>query len=402
MSGLWGTIQDAIKSATYNPEAAKAIKEEKEEIKTEKDKFRQQLIGYKDQRTEMIKKKETTPWFSYWSDKFFDDGFKYIESNDHSVDDIKEQEEPYKIKWNELIQANFIFKFASEYMKVVKPQLEEQVVKKQLTRKLADKFLVVVKNVDKEIKLADENPNKYPFDYLKKRAEAYGKQLDGLRQEVNGGPEVDVSKAPTSEDIADAEKGLKDAKRAEMSEFSVSRMTETALSTALSTFFTMLFIVFFLIGGTLAANDAIGRPLMYRILYFIYGGIFFPITIIYYIYRWFMGTAPNIYRMIPVWTIPSTTTLGRFFLFPFTYTEDKAAKDAYVDYMKQAADLVGKKFTPPKEVDMTSQLEMVSKGIEALTVAGAAAGEAGAAAVKTTTEQTSHIMNALSGLKLSK
>ena len=402
MSGLWGTIQDAIKSATYNPEAAKAIKEEKQEIKAEKDKFRQQLIKYKDQTTEMIKKKETTPWFSYWSDKFFDDGFKYIESNEHSVDDIKEQEEAYKIKWSEITQVNFIFHIAPEHMKFVKPQLEEQVVKKQLTRKVADKFLVVFKNVDKEIKLADENPNKYPFDYLKKRAEAYGKQLETLRQESSGGPEVDVSKAPTSEDIADAEKGLKDAKRAEMSEFSISRMTETALGTALTTFFTMLSIVFFLIGGTLAANDAIGRPLMYRILYFIYGGIFFPITIIYYIYRWFMGTAPNIYRMIPVWTIPSTTTLGRFFLFPFTYTEDKAAKDAYVDYMKQAADLVGKKFTPPKEVDMTSQLEMVSKGIEALTVAGAAAGEAGAAAVKTTAEQTSHIMNALSGLKVTK
>lgn len=396
MSGLWGTIQDAIKSATYNPEAAKAIKEEKEEIKAQKDKFRQQLIGYKDQRTEMVKKKETTPWFSYWSDKYFDDGFKYIESNDHSVDDIKEQEEPYKIKWNELVQANFIFKFASEYMKVVKPNIEEQVVKKQLTRKIADKFLAVLKNVEKEIKLADENPNKYSFDYLKKRAEAYGKQLETLRQESSGGPEVDVSKAPTSEDIAGAEKDLKDARRAEMSEFSISRMTETALGTALTTFFTMLSIVFFLIGGTLAANDAIGRPLMYRILYFIYGGIFFPVTIMYYIYRWFMGTAPNIYRMIPVWTIPSTTTLGRFFLFPFTYTEDKAAKDAYVDYMKQAAELVGKKFTPPKESDMTSQ-------VEGLAIAGAAAvGEVGAAAVKTTAEQTSHIMTALSGLKVSK
>lgn len=396
MSGLWGTIQDAIKSATYNPEAAKAIKEEKEEIKAQKDKFRQQLIGYKDQRTEMVKKKETTPWFSYWSDKYFDDGFKYIESNDHSVDDIKEQEEPYKIKWNELVQANFIFKFASEYMKVVKPNIEEQVVKKQVTRKIADKFLAVIKNVEKEIKLADENPNKYSFDYLKKRAEAYGKQIETLRQESSGGPEVDVSKAPTSEDIADAEKGLKDARRAEMSEFSISRMTETALGTALTTFFTMLSIVFFLIGGTLAANDAIGRPLMYRILYFIYGGIFFPVTIMYYIYRWFMGTAPNIYRMIPVWTIPSTSTLGRFFLFPFTYTEDKAAKDAYVDYMKQAAELVGKKFTPPKETDMTSQ-------VEGLAIAGAAAvGEVGAAAVKTTAEQTSHIMTALSGLKVSK
>jgi hypothetical protein len=396
MSGLWGTIQDAIKSATYNPEAAKAIKEEKEEIKAQKDKFRQQLIGYKDQRTEMVKKKETTPWFSYWSDKYFEDGFKYIESNDHSVDDIKEQEEPYKIKWNELVQANFIFKFASEYMKVVKPNIEEQVVKKQVTRKIADKFLAVIKNVEKEIKLADENPNKYSFDYLKKRAEAYGKQIETLRQESSGGPEVDVSKAPTSEDIADAEKGLKDARRAEMSEFSISRMTETALGTALTTFFTMLSIVFFLIGGTLAANDAIGRPLMYRILYFIYGGIFFPVTIMYYIYRWFMGTAPNIYRMIPVWTIPSTSTLGRFFLFPFTYTEDKAAKDAYVDYMKQAAELVGKKFTPPKESDITSQ-------VEGLAIAGAAAvGEVGAAAVKTTAEQTSHIMTALSGLKVSK
>jgi hypothetical protein len=142
---------------------------------------------------------------------------------------------------------------------------------------------------------------------------------------------------------------------------------------------------------------------MYRILYFIYGGIFFPVTIMYYIYRWFMGTAPNIYRMIPVWTTPSTSTLGRFFLFPFTYTEDKAAKDAYVDYMKQAAELVGKKFTPPKESDITSQVEgLAIAGAAAVGEVGAAVGEVGAAAVKTTAEQTSHIMTALSGLKVSK
>lgn len=399
MSGLLATIQDGIRSATYNPQADAAMKAEKAEIKAEKDIFRQQLISYRDTKDALLKKKEASPWFLYWGDKAINDGLAYIQETTHGVDDIKAQEDIVKTQWNQFGQGNQVFNGFSQFKPMILANLDQQVTQKKMTVSQKGQFLSVINNIESELNKAANNPGSYTFEYGLQRGQSYGKQFEQLQKEIAGGPHVDVSSPPSPEEVSQAQRNAADANTAAMATFSVKRMISDIFATAGNVVGAFIFVVFFLIGGTLCANDAIGRPISYRILYFIYGGIFFPITIIYYIYRWFMGTAPNIYRMIPVFTTNAESTLGRFFLYPFTYTKDKAEFDAYVKYMTDAATLVGKKFTPPAFVETGPQLEAMKEALEKIAVTGVPAASPGFAPSK---EQTGAILTALSGLKVSK
>jgi hypothetical protein len=101
-----------------------------------------------------------------------------------------------------------------------------------------------------------------------------------------------------------------------------------------------------LLAGMLAANDAIGREVKYRVLFFIYGFIFAPFILIYYLVRLGLGTAPKLYTMLPITQTKGETSLGSFFLFPFYYKEDVVARKKLVDFMTDCATLVGKTFDP--------------------------------------------------------
>ena len=101
-----------------------------------------------------------------------------------------------------------------------------------------------------------------------------------------------------------------------------------------------------LLAGMLAANDSIGREVKYRVLFFIYGFIFAPFVLIYYLVRLGLGTAPKLYTMLPITQTKGETSLGSFFLFPFYYQEDVVARKKLVDFMTQCATIVGKTFDP--------------------------------------------------------
>jgi hypothetical protein len=101
-----------------------------------------------------------------------------------------------------------------------------------------------------------------------------------------------------------------------------------------------------LLAGMLAANDSIGREVKYRVLFFIYGFIFAPFVLIYYLVRLGLGTAPKLYTMLPITQTKGETSLGSFFLFPFYYQEDLPARKKLIDFMTHCATLVGKTFDP--------------------------------------------------------
>lgn len=119
------------------------------------------------------------------------------------------------------------------------------------------------------------------------------------------------------------------------------------LKTATKTFasvFTGLFIVALMIhAGSLCANDAIARSILYRILYFIYGliPIFSLFILIYYhIVRRFKGTMPRIYTVLPVREQPPhQSSLTALLLAPFTFMPDTeiAVKKSELAAMWEAA-----------------------------------------------------------------
>lgn len=85
-----------------------------------------------------------------------------------------------------------------------------------------------------------------------------------------------------------------------------------------------------LIAGRMAACDAIDRSPLIRFLYFLYGTIFFPLVIPYYIYRYFKGTFPYTgYGLLPLYEGTTTNILLR----PFSYIADAnvaAKKEAFL------------------------------------------------------------------------
>lgn len=142
--------------------------------------------------------------------------------------------------------------------------------------------------------------------------------------------------------IVSQNKSLNDAnQKAQDEQFNVFRLISSTRDIAIQVVTALFYTMICLVGGTLAANDAIGREVQYRILYFIYGFIFAPVVILYYLYRWFNSDAPYIYRMLPIFTTEAESTLARMFFYPFTYKEDKRALDAYAEFMKISAGIVG-------------------------------------------------------------
>jgi hypothetical protein len=110
---------------------------------------------------------------------------------------------------------------------------------------------------------------------------------------------------------------------------------QDAKSIAVKTVLILVLVFACLLAGSLAANAAIGRYPVYRILYFIYGciPIFAPFVYIYTILQRINNGRLPYYAVLPLTIEPATTTLGKFFLWPFYWVPDAdavAAHDKFV------------------------------------------------------------------------
>jgi hypothetical protein len=104
-----------------------------------------------------------------------------------------------------------------------------------------------------------------------------------------------------------------------------------ALSTAGKVFFGFLIVVVCLFSGSLAANMAIGRPPIYRIMYFIYGAfpLFVPFVFIYAIIMRIKNGALPTYALLPISIEPAVTSLGKLLWAPFYWIPDHRSVEAY-------------------------------------------------------------------------
>jgi len=208
-------------------------------------------------------------------------------------------------------------------------------------------------------------------------------------------PYLNLILDPTNEKAANEAKALNDAaQKVKDQEFNVTRLATTTSNIAIQVISSLLYVTFCLVAGMLCANDAIGREIPYRVLYFIYGFIFAPVVLIYYLYKWFNDDSPKIYRLLPIYTTVSDSTLGRYFFYPFTYKEDKMAMDAYADFMKESAKLVGGSAEAKASAEAAANVNAgkLMNGVKSLHLGS----------VATETAATNKIMNAMEGLRVNK
>jgi hypothetical protein len=374
---LTKAIERGINSSTYNPEAEKALQEERKKASEAKQKYRQGLFSIRDAKTQLVQKKQATDYYIKQIDKIADDGFKWMTANpDADVQAITDQATATAEQVQDASKANIVLLGLSILPPFYKTAASNAFLKKQIKE---DKK----KEIDA---FADELSA-----WLKTSATANSEQIYSKQQEIQvksqqllegtgeSVPAVtnEASAVTAQKQVAAKEAVVKKEEEADKQTFKASRLLKETYSIAVKTIGSLFIITLFLISGMLTANDAIGRDPQYRILYFIYGGLGFPIMLVYYLYKWFFGSAPYIYRLLPLYTTESDTTLGRFFLFPFTYKEDQAAIDAKTKFMTEAAELVGKTYTPPAQA-LTENLSSIVEGLQRLGLNASAAATKGA------------------------
>jgi hypothetical protein len=116
---------------------------------------------------------------------------------------------------------------------------------------------------------------------------------------------------------------------ASRSQFSPARASSNIVNGILNGFMMLIYILIAMYGGHLAANEAIGYNLPFRLLSFIYGTIFFFIVIPMSLYNtYWLNILPKYYTYLPLSTYEPKSDLAILFLGGFCYKEDQIAIDA--------------------------------------------------------------------------
>ncbi len=119
-------------------------------------------------------------------------------------------------------------------------------------------------------------------------------------------------------------KSQEEIKQKESQGLTATEMGWESLSLASKIFFGGILVTIALLGGSFAANFGITQNTFYRVLYFIYGSLFFPITLLYaLIVRIYRGPF-DWYAFFPLTNNQGTTALTQFLLIPFYWEKNEA------------------------------------------------------------------------------
>jgi hypothetical protein len=163
------------------------------------------------------------------------------------------------------------------------------------------------------------------------KADAYARQQAiQAQQDADAKARRDAALANASAQEKARLKAEEDAKAlAERSQFKPVRATGNVASGIIKGFMNFILALIILYGGHLAANEAIGYKVPFRILSFLYGCIFFFIEIPkMLIRRYWYQIKPPYYTYFPLSTYVPNGDLEVLFLGGFCYKEDEASQMA--------------------------------------------------------------------------
>ncbi len=139
-------------------------------------------------------------------------------------------------------------------------------------------------------------------------AEKYAEQLQQEKQDLQQ-KELEQKKLTNAKELEEKNRALQEATRKKEEEraasretFSFSRMLGNAFGTTMTVILCFLLFAGGILGASLSTNLNLYRSWPYRILYAIYGFIFFPIVVLYvFLYRWYWKERrPRFYALIPL------------------------------------------------------------------------------------------------------
>jgi len=166
-------------------------------------------------------------------------------------------------------------------------------------------------------------------------ADAFAKEQQAARDKAAA-----ATQASQEEQTAEQQAATQQSQNLTKAQYSATTFLKQIVKYTILAFFIFLIILFAIYTGHLAANDAIGHPIEYRILFFIYGAIFSVFVAPYYIIQRLRGVEIKSYAILPVREGVVPEGLEGLLLSFISYIPDEysaAAKHTYENALRASA-----------------------------------------------------------------
>lgn len=369
--GFFESINRAFFNLTYNEKASQAYDEQNEKAVSAVEGIKNQIDGYRSTREKIIGAGESTDYFSTNSINRITEWENWLSKNGGlAAGDYTKKSTEMKTQWSSLLNVNKVVKqmsrvapFLDLYMKDkgTKIPAEQKKEIEALKKEAETYYNTIVKQTPADIVAKRDEFNR--------KFEAIQKKIPENFQDINTTTNEDFIAALNLLNAIDEENfnryksQVENKELAEQDIFSISRLLQRAIGLFFSGLSMVQNYFFGLILSILIMNDAIGRPVKYRIFYGIWMIIMCTIGIIpsfpwialaYYIYRAISAisftnegfkmdyvSAPILFALIPLFEGDSIANNFPLFSYNPMWYDGAVAKKRRL-YEEDAAARVGK------------------------------------------------------------
>lgn len=337
-------ITKAVNKATYDPELEKQMAQEKQNAREARTKLRKTLDESSTKMREMVENDELTLQGSTLASSIIQETNKWLQATpdateselqDKNLEVMDKLSAVYEEDKNRIYFTNWIKKWT-----II-------ITTYQTQNKLAeDKVKQIQAILSKEQSWYEKNSNESLETYkshIDKATEQMNTILSdpGLIQDAQEKLKEQGTNTKTLETLqvkVEAEK--KEKEEREKQQFNASRITKKLTGGLTIAFLVALFIAFGLTGASLAANEAVVRPVPYRILFFIFGFLFSIPTILYFVVRTYRGYPPYFASyLLPLYMYDPSKEEHSSFLENLVYYKDNPIIREAAEKFQQAAEL---------------------------------------------------------------
>jgi hypothetical protein len=315
--GLAETLNRAVFNLTYNEQASQAYDEQNAQAAGAVEDLKKQIDGYRSTREKIIGAGESTDYFSSNAMSRITEWENWLQSNaGAAAGDYTKKSTEMKTQWDSLLNINKVVK----EMARVEPFLDLYLKDKDTKIPAAEKREIETLKADAK-KYYEKIVNQTPADILAKRDEL-NRKFEEIQKKIPENfedlkePYQDASQAPVNllagiqeENFNRYQTSVEKKEVVDESNFSVSRLFSRVIDYATKGFGIGWPYFFGLVFAMIVANDAIGRPVPYRLFYAFFMFLLFQVSLIpgfsilvlaYYIYRSFIAVNwGNVFSLNP-------------------------------------------------------------------------------------------------------
>jgi len=302
--GLTDTLNRVMFNLTYNEQASKAYDEQNEKAAGAVEELKKVIDGYRKTRESILADGQASDYFAQNSLSRITEWENWLESNGGlSAGDYSKKETEMKTQWDGIVSSNKVVKEMERVPKFIELFLKD----KQTTIPTAQKNELERLKKDAEAYLK-KILRETPADIVAKRDD-FNRRFSEIQKSIPENfadlkePFEDSAQAPPSllQGIQEAnfnqyERQVEKKEQADANSFNFKRMMSTVMEYFSFGFGTAWPYFFGAVFAMIVANDAIGRPTLYRIFYFVWMFLMFQMSLIpgfpflvflYYVYRSF-------------------------------------------------------------------------------------------------------------------